>query len=241
MDRMRKLAVALVLAFTVIAASTVPAPSAEAKSSYRESSYTITRAIGYVRVTFHGDEAAGCRERGVCGVSGRIKRSFERPSFGQLFWLRRGTRTLAINAFIDEGRGTLVADVGTDGSPERCVDRLRTGFDRFELEPKGERLRFVWRDLEGIFVLTGADHEDEEVPAEDLFPNPFGTRCPGPELRDLTGALPTGEIPFRILRSRRSQFHVKGALPFAAGGFAGTVDWSLRYGLRLQRASEFSS
>jgi hypothetical protein len=229
---MRKAALAVIAALTVLA----PA-AAEAKTSERATLFTITRAIGYVRVTFHGDEAAGCRARGVCGVSGRIKRSYERPSFGQLFWLRAGPRTQALYAFVDEGRGTIRADVGTDGSPERCVDVLRTGGDTFELEPtRSGRLRFVWREVDpDDGFIVGADHEDDEVPAEDLFANPFGTRCAGPELRDLKGALPTGEIPFRVLRSRRSQFHLKGELPFAAGGFAGTVDWNLRYGLRLAR------
>lgn len=222
---------ALVLAFFVLA------PAAHAKSQARETTFTITRAIGYVRVTFQGDEAAGCRARGVCAVSGMIKRSYERPTFGRLFWFRRGTRTMLLHAWLDEGRGTIAADVGTEGSPERCVDRLRTGFDTFELRPHGNRLRFVWREIDdgaGITIIT-SDHEDDEVPPEDVFPNPFGTRCPGPELLDLQNALPTGEIPFRVVRSRRSQFHLTGRRPFAAGGFAGTVDWNLRYGLRLER------
>ena len=225
---MRRLAIALTAAFVLCA------PAAHAKASERITLFSITRAVGYVRVTFHGDEAAGCRARGVCGVAGRIKRKYERDTFGQLLWFRRSTRTQVLQAFIDEGRGTLTADVGVEGSPERCADRLRTGFDHFQLEPRGGRLRFVWRDLEGGWVI-GADHEDEEVPAEDRFPNPFGTRCPGPELGDMAAALPRGDIPFRVLRSRRSQIHLAGELPFAAGGFAGTVDWSLRYGLRLER------
>ena len=231
---MRKLAIALVAVFSGFV---VLAPAAQAQSRLRETSFTITRAIGYVRVTFHGDEAAGCRTRGVCGVSGSIKRSYERPTFGQLYWVRAGTRTLIMYAFLDEGRGTIAADVGVEGSPERCVDRLRSGYDRFQLEPRRGRLRFVWRELfeDGAFII-GGDHEDDEVPPEDLFPNPFGTRCPGPELLDLKGALPTADIPFRVVRSRRSQIHLNGTLPFAAGGFAGTVDWNLRYGLRLQRS-----
>ncbi|MDQ3935153.1 MAG: hypothetical protein M3340_11055 [Actinomycetota bacterium] len=229
---MRKLSVALIATFTVAIA-----PAAEGKTRQRQTNFTITSAIGYVRVTFHGDEAAGCRQRGVCAVNGSIKRSYERPTFGNLLWLRRGTRTLFLYAFLDEGRGTIAADVGTAGSPERCVDRLRTGYDRFLLQPRGGRLRFVWREVaeDGAFII-GGDHEDDEVPPEDLFPNPFGTRCPGPELLDLNGALPTGDIPFRVLRSRRSQIHLTGSRPFAAGGFAGTVDWKLRYGLRLQRS-----
>jgi hypothetical protein len=231
---MRKLALALIAAFIVAA----PA-AAEAKSyRLRETTFTITHASGFVRVNFHGDEAAGCRDRGVCGAAGTITRTYERPTFGQLHWLREGTRTLVIHALLDEGRGTLVADVGTEGSPERCVDRLRTGYDHFQLRPRRGRLRFVWRELsdDEISVIFGADHEDHEVPAEDLYPNPFGTRCAGPELRDLKGALPTGDIPFRVLRSRKSSFRLTGALPFAAGGFAGTVDWGLRYSLRLQRS-----
>jgi hypothetical protein len=231
MDAMRKFVSALLVAFFVCV------PAAHGKGE-RFTDFQITRAIGYVRVTFHGDEAAGCRGRGLCGVSGMVKRSYERPSFGRIFWVQRGTRTLFLYGFVDEGRGTIAADVGVAGSPERCVDRLRTGYDTFELEPRRGRLRFVWREIDdddsGAFII-GGDHEDDQVPAEDLLPNPFGTRCTGPELRDLKDALPTGEIPFRVLRSRRSEFHLAGSLPFAAGGFAGTVDWNLRYGLRRER------
>jgi hypothetical protein len=225
----------------VVIAAAAPAAVAPAAHAKRErfSTFQVTRAIGYVRVSFHGDQAAGCRERGVCAVSGRIKRSYERPTFGRLFWIRRGTRTLFTHAVLDEGRGTIAADVGVEGSTERCVDRLRTGFDSFRLDPRrGGRFRFVWRDIAsqgGWVAFSAADHEDDEVPAEDLSPNPFGTRCPGPELLDLRGALPTGDVPFRVLRSRRSQIHLAGSAPFAAGGFAGTVDWNLRYGLRLER------
>ena len=227
---MRNLAAALIVACAAVA------PAAHAKEAERLTTFQITRATGFVRVTFHGDESAGCRERGVCGASGTITRSYERDTFGHLFWFRRGARTLFVHGVTDEGRGQIAADVATAGSPERCVDRVRTGYDTFQLRPHRGRLRFVWRAgaSDGIAIVS-ADHEDDEVPPEDLFPNPFGTRCAGPELPDLAKALPRGDIPFRVLRSRRSRFALNGALPFAGGGFAGTVDWNLRYGLRLER------
>jgi hypothetical protein len=208
-------------------------PAAHAKGE-RLAYFEITRAAGSVQVAFHGNEAAGCRERGVCGVSGTVTRSYGNPSSGRLFWLRRGTRTLIAHGFIDEGRGEIVSDVGTAGSTERCIDRVATTFDTFDLRPRRGRLRFVWSQIGGGWIAS-ADHLEGEGPPEDLLTNPFGTRCTGPGILDIARALPQGEIPFRVLRSRRSQFHLTGSAPFAAGGFAGAVEWSLRYGLRLRR------
>ena len=223
---MRKLLAAALAAFVVLA------PAAHAKGE-RVTTFKITRAEGHIRVSFHGDEAAGCRERGVCGVSGTVTRAYGERTSGQLHWLQLQARTLIAHAFIDGGQAEVVADVGTAGSAERCVDRVRTRFDSFELRPRRGRLVFRWGGAGGGWIVGTKDEDGE--PVDGMFLNPFGTRCSGPEFLDVEPALPRSEIPFRVLRSLRSSFRVTGVQSFAAGGFAGTVSWDLAY--RLRRGS----
>lgn len=219
---MRRIAVALIAALCVV----LTAAPADAKGP-RVTAYKITKAEGFVRVTFQGDEAAGCRERGLCGLSGTTTYAFGgTPRGGELHWFRQGSRTLFVSGFFDT-RGSTVSDVGTAGSGERCVDRVRHRIESLSFTPRRGRLRFTWR--EPAFPI-GADAPLEDIEG-DLGPDAFDTRCAGPAHIDLAraGAMPAADVPFRLLRSKRSAFTAKGSRPFAGGGFAGTVDWDLSY------------
>lgn len=221
---MRRIALALAAALSV----TLGAVPAEAKSPrMRVSLYEVTRAQGTIKVTFHGDEAAGCREIGVCGLSGTATYSFGgKPRFGQVVWARQRKRTVAFYGFFDTKAET-ASDVVSAGSQEHCVDRATHTDDAMSFEPRSRRIRFDWRESalgDGEVIFFGGD--------DDVF----DTRCAGPQMEDFeeSRALPFADIPYRVFRSPKSSFRTTGSRPFAGGGFAGTVDWDLRYSFRFR-------
>lgn len=224
---MRRIALAVVAGFT----AALGAAPAEAKVPARSVTlYQLERAEGTVKLTFRGDEAAGCRANGLCSVSGTTTYSFGgKPQFGQVIWAKRNKRTVGFYGFVDTNSQT-VSDVVSAGSNEHCVDRAEGFNETLEFEPRSKRVRFNWRR-----VL------DDESPSEGFFVGGddavFDTRCAGPELVDLIGALPRADVSYRVFRSPRSSFRTTGSLPFARNGFAGTVEWDLRYGLRYRGRS----
>lgn len=193
--------------------------------------FDITRAQGFVQVTFAGSEAAGCRQRGVCGLSGTNTYSFGGRPEGFVYMVRNRGRTLHVSGDF-RTRAQAVSDVGTAGSTERCVDTVAHREERFSFEPHSRRLEFYWRDLPIPLDLEG---EIEDLPTiEDYVVDPFATRCAGPALRDLfeSEALPEAEVPYRVFRAPRGSFRTRASKPFAGGGFAGAVEWDLRYAVR---------
>jgi hypothetical protein len=224
---MRRIAVALAVALTGLAL----AGPAEAKGpSIGVRQYKITRAEGVITVTFHGDEAAGCRARGVCGVSGTSTYSFgQAPRFGEVVWIKRRKRTLEFYGFL-ETHGQAVSDVTTEGNQEHCVDRSTQEYESLTFEPHSEAVRFNWRVL-----------SDEGEPEGGLLgpsqANPFDTRCTGPELVDMwpDRALPYGDVPYSVFTRRTGSFETSKRRLFMGGGFAGSVEWNLRYDLRLRQ------
>lgn len=229
MDRMSRIAPTLLaLLLLALALATTPASAA---SRPRLTEYRLTQAEGFVRMTFRGDEAAGCRERGVCGISGTTTYTFGgKPDGGEIVWIRHpGDDPQYMDGFFIT-KGETVSDVATAGSPERCVDRVARSFDGMQFEPGRKRVRFDWRDRP---QPIGEEDEglDGSEGADDLR-----TRCAGPLYADFARALPRATLPYRVFRSKRSKFHLTGSLPFAGGGFAGTVEWDLRYALRYVRS-----
>jgi hypothetical protein len=226
MDSMSRIAPTLLAVLLLALAAAAPAAAARP----RLTEYRLTQAEGFVRMTFGGDESAGCRERGVCGISGTSTYTFGgKPEAGEITWLRLGSDTEFMDGFFIT-KGETVADVTTAGSPERCVDRVPRSFDSMSLEPGRKRVRYDWRgrpdpigDEEG--VLGGEDGPDD-----------LRTRCAGPASADIANALPRATLPYRVFRSKRSKFQVTGSRPFAGGGFAGTVEWDMRYALRFVRS-----
>lgn len=221
---MRRIALAVALTLTVVLA----AAAAEAKGPrVHARTWAITKAEGNVRITFAGNEAAGCRAIGVCGISGTTTYSFGgEPQVGSIDWVRHRKRTVAFfGFFLTVGKTT--SDVVSAGNPEHCTDTSEHEAETLSFEPRSQRVRFVWREEEiedrgFLFSPAGSD--------------PFDTRCAGPHLSDLqaSGSMPFADIPYRVFRSPKSSFRTTGSRPFAGGGFAGTVDWDLRYGLRYR-------
>jgi hypothetical protein len=204
-----------------LALAAVPAEAKEPRM--RVTLYDVTEAKGTVKVTFHGEERAGCRERGVCSIGGTTTYSFGgKPEFGQVIWARQRKRTVAFYGFF-ETKGRTTSDVVAAGNPEHCVDRTEVGTDLMMFEPRSRRVRFDWRDFTTDSVFLG---DDDQV---------FDTRCAGPHMEDFEeGGLPFADVPYRVFRSPRGSFTTTGSRPFAGGGFAGTVDWTLSYGFRFR-------
>ena len=221
---MRRIALAVGLTLSVALA----AATAEAKDPrVQATTWSLTKAEGMIRVTFRGDEAAGCRAIGVCGLSGTTTYAFGgEPRHGRVYWVRYRKRTFAFYGFFDTN-GVTASDVVSAGSDEHCVDRAENDYEGLAFEPRSQRVRFEWRERrtdDEDFVIFGNDSD------------PFDTRCAGPHLVDLepSRAVPFADVPYRVFRSPRSEFRTTGSRPFACGGFAGTVDWDLRYGLRYR-------
>ena len=221
---MRRIALAVALTLSVVLA----AAAAEAKGPrVHVTTWAVTKAEGTVRITFAGNEAAGCRAIGVCGISGTTTYAFGgEPRFGRVYWARDRKRTFAFSGFF-ETNGVTASDVVSAGSTEHCVDRAEHDYEGLSFEPRSQRVRFEWRERrtgDEDFVIIGNDSD------------PFDTRCAGPHLVDLepSRAVPFADVPYRVFRSPRSSFRTTGSRPFAGGGFAGTVDWDLRYGLRYR-------
>jgi hypothetical protein len=230
---MVRIAIALTAAVLAIA---LAAESASAKTSTQITIFKVTQAEGTVRVTFAGDQTAGCASRGVCGVSGTSTYTFGgKPKFGSIYMLRRGGRTRYVNGYLVTTATTL-SEVSTAGSAERCVDRVGHAQEQLYFEPHSQRLRFFWR----YFPDEDDVAEDEEFVLED-YGDPFDTRCAGPALRDLgeSDALPVADLPYRPFRQHRGKLETSGSKPFSGGGFAGTVQWDLHYG--IQRRSRDAS
>lgn len=221
---MRRIALAVGLTLSVVLA--VPAAGAKGPD-VQVTTWSLTRAEGHVRITFGGDEAAGCRAIGVCGISGTTTYAFGGdPRHGRVYWARHRKRTFAFNGFF-ETNGVTSSDVVSAGSSEHCVDRAENDYEGLSFEPRSQRVRFEWRerrtDGEDFIIFGNVD-------------DPFDTRCAGPHAVDLepSRALPFADVPYRVFRSPKGSFRTTGSRPFAGGGFAGTVDWDLRYGLRYR-------
>lgn len=221
--------IATTLLATALAALAATAPAAAA-TKYRVTEYRVTQADGFVRMSFQGDEAAGCRERGVCGIAGTSTYLFGgEVEFGEITWLREGRRTQFMEGFFITEAFT-VADVATAGSAERCTDRMRHAFDSLSFEPGRKRVRFDWRP-QGEPI----GHEEDEL-EDDGGPDDLRTRCAGPTSTDAAEAMPRATLPYRVFRSKRSRFSTTGSRPFTGGGFAGSVEWDLRYAIRFTRS-----
>src|SRR3954470_21491362 len=101
----------------------VPPVAVAAQSSRAEfHAYRVTAASGTERVEFSGDPAAGCADRGVCGVSGTETFVPGRPEPGSLATFGRITGRVSGQAFFSGGNTT--ASVTTAGADGTCSETL---------------------------------------------------------------------------------------------------------------------
>src|SRR5256885_2941592 len=140
--------------------------------------YRVTAAAGTERVEFAGDPAAGCADRGVCGVSGFESFAPVRPEPGSLAVFARISGRVSGQATFSGGTTTAsVTTSGADGPP--CTDSFFV------------RQAVVTFRRAGLRVLATLHGPVGEPPlGQDAAV--FATHCAGPRVADLAqaGVLP---------------------------------------------------
>ncbi len=188
-----------------------PANSFPLSESVRDIS---ARVDGQLVVRFHGDPAAGCAARGLCGYSGTIIWTPAHSAAVEVDALRnrRGTGyslDLEIDQdnYLTNGGGTTTED--THVGAVACADAAYTG----------------------SYVGFAVKHGRARIDLADAEPSLFGTRCAGPLASDLASALPATSASLSSLIGGETTFSLSGRHRFASHGFAGTVASTLSVSL----------
>jgi hypothetical protein len=222
---------------TVLAACTVGA-AVMAASAGADSSYLVAvgggaktlsfrqipaRLEGRLTVEFHGDRAAGCAARGLCGYSGTVV--WQPPRTGSLGIVTyREGKKIEHQASLDltgfnvpapfPAGGVATADVrsqptapGTSSSA--CTDAAPTAAT-VDLPLRGHAV---------LFALARAT------------PGLTKTRCAAPLAGDLARALVPPSLSLRRLLRGNTGISLASSGAFAGGGFAGTVSSTVRLSL----------
>ena len=216
---MHRFAAAATAAVAVIAVAAAPG---SARTSTKVDSYRVTQASGFVRITFQGDQSAGCADAGVCGVSGVTTfRYHGRPKKSSFEVLSRGGSVMSAFGRFQTG-GETTSRVATAGSPDTCTDTVKHRNETIALERKGSRLHFIW-------------HGDRDNDSADFL----RTRCAGLGERDLRDAdvLPFGDFSPGLFTHHDVGFGTGGNGKLKAGGFAGAVEWDLKYAVSRRGCS----
>ena len=198
---MRKAMAVAAAAMTMAGAAAAPAGAAKP----REDVLTSTHMRVIERVDFHGDAAAGCAERGLCGTSGTITYSFagSQGGFGALI----GERHVYVATLVMPGDGVVDAHLQAAGAAP-CHDERHVLLDGLVGQSHGGRIRLTLHLVDQGLTFG---------------PPTLETRCGGPLDQDVAGALPTLDVAVSTLLRPTAHLHLSGTNPFAGGGFAGTV------------------
>jgi hypothetical protein len=221
------------LAILVLLAAAAPA----AAEQFGQRPYRLKVQAGTMRLDFHGDDVAGCAERGVCDTYGTVT-STTRASRGGTGWL-----DLFDGDF--SGRATGPADgktravVHTPGAPD-CTDSVARRAHAFTL--LSERRGPVWAgygtsltiegETDGTSVAWSPGEGDERIDRV------FETHCAGPRLEDFGEAFAAVRLPRGVIRKRSFSIHMTGTREFSGGGFAGRLTTDLRLTLRRTQCTK---
>jgi hypothetical protein len=201
-------------------AATAPAATAQSSSSTlitfgsfaggRPVSTTTIPAetSGQLAVSFHGDPATGCAAQGICGYRGTVV--FRPGSQGEF----------AVSKYRVRGRSAYQVQLNLGTGPEATTTAARVmrvgGGECGDVEQPNAALTTT---VSGGEVATGLIQPHGNL---------LTTRCAGPLDADLAGLGPQIRLTLgELLRGRRT-VSLSGTWSFAAGGFAGTIDSSLR-------------
>ncbi len=173
------------------------------------------RIEGQLTVGFHGDRAAGCAARGLCGYSGTVIWQPPRSGSVEILTYRHKGKiehqaSLNLNGLNGPGPlpvgGVATADVSSqpgapNGSSSACTDATPTGAS-VELPVRGKAV---------VFALGRAS------------PGLTQTRCAVPLTGDIAHALVARSLNLRALLRGNTRISLASSGGFAGGGFAGTV------------------
>ena len=187
--------------------------------------YRVTAAVGTERVDFSGDPAAGCADRGVCGIAGTETWTPVRPEPGTIGAVTRVGRRVAGQAFLTGGNTT--ASVTMPGSDTPCTDAFYVRQAVVTFRHNGARVQALLHGPVGEPPLG----QDAAV---------FATHCAGPRISDLAtaGALPKAVLRPSTLRRRTLLLKLVADTPFAQNGFSGRVVANVLVRLKRDRALE---
>jgi hypothetical protein len=167
---------------------------------------------GALTVTFHGDVATGCAAAGLCGYSGSV--TWRPPASGELiiFTTRSHHHTSDSAQLYLQGAGlppaggvtsaTVQSTAASPSGAATCVDAAATGV-ALDLPVRHGRVDFG---------LDGAS------------PSLLSDRCAGPRDRQILPRLPAPWLTVAAVRRGGAVVDLSATRPFAADGFAGTID-----------------
>jgi hypothetical protein len=209
------------LAAGIALAALAIAPTAEAAK--RGWIYDVTKATGFERVTFIGDDAGGCDLYGVCGYSGQVGYEISGKPKGTLRLTRSKSGKVRGHASYrsDGVTATRVTPPPDQDAPD-CTQTIHHGIDTFDLFSRGShnsRLMFVWHQV-------GPDFLD--------------TKCTGPNEGAVGDAAVLPQALFRtkdFFDGTKPSFTFKGSNPFRAGGFSSSIKYRLTYKLKARACS----
>jgi hypothetical protein len=171
---------------------------------------------GSLVVSFHGDQASECAAKGVCDYSGTLIFRPGSSAFLSSETLRLGAKvqTAATLALPLAVTGSQVSRSTASGQAARCADEQQPTAISL-LQPK-----------QGIVTLSLIQSDGSLL----------ATRCAGPLDADVAAAAPHASLPLSLLMKGRTSFDLTGSTTFAGGGFAGTVNSTVRVTLGAPRS-----
>ena len=212
------------IAAAVIAASAAAALAAgpgSARTTTRVDTYNVTQASGFVRITFQGEESAGCAAEHVCGTSGVVTfRYHGRPKRSRLDVVSSNGKVVSVaGRFLTKGEAVAKFE-DPDGEGE-CSSAKR--HETLVMEREGSKLHFVW-------------HGDRDNGEGDFL---HTVDCPGPDESDLRDrdVLPFADLDPGIFTHHDVSFGSDGNAIFTARGFSAQVDWNLKYSVSRRDCS----
>jgi hypothetical protein len=168
------------------------------------------KASGTVSVDFHGDEAAGCAERHLCGVSGTVTWDPGRGGALVAFGYRSG------GVHMEDGFLSLGDELGFGGTAVTSA-RVRRA--------TGDGSAALCADVGPSLSTSDAGPRPGSSVAVSLFGSGevLRTRCAGPLATDVSSLLPARTISEQALRRGKTRLDFTADGQFAAHGLAGTL------------------
>ena len=175
---------------------------------------TAVSSSGSMTLTWHGDPARGCAERGVCDLAGSVTLPLEGGSGVSVSTGRLGSLADGIGFQL---RGGTVRVLRGDPADPAGICTATGGYADVQAVARRTSdgrvlLRFLSDPFSGDALSGGA--------------------CPGPLPEDLEAAMPVITVPAGPLRGGRLRITAAGTHGFVAGPFSGSLSYDLRMRVR---------